>query len=95
MSVLGTTTTYLGDEIPGLKGTRVRILAVLRGALRADADHDATDAFVSDDETLARLGGVTRDDRVDVVQLRPDGTTRFVRCDPRAVDLACFAHIPR
>jgi hypothetical protein len=93
MSVLGTTTTYLGNEIPGLRGTRVRIIAVLRGALRKDADHDATDAFVSDDETLARLGGVTGDDRLDVVQVRADGTPSLVHCDPRAVDLACFAHL--
>jgi hypothetical protein len=91
MKVIGTTTTYVGNEIPGLKGQRVRIFGVMRGALRAEVNVDADDYFVTDDVALAHLGGVTKLDRLDVAHLRADGSVSFVHCDPRAVDLECFA----
>lgn len=90
MKIIGTTTTYLGHEIPGLKGVRVRIFGVMRGALRPDVDVDAEDYFVTDDQALARFGGITRFDRVDVAHLRPDGSASFVHCDAKAMDLECF-----
>ena len=93
MKTIGTTTTYVGDEIPGFRGQRVRIFGVMRGALRADVNVDADDYFVTDDHALARLGGVTRLDRVDVAHLRADGSASFVHCDPRAIDLECFASL--
>ena len=40
-SVIGRTTTYIGDEIPGLKGQQVRIFGVMRGALLPGTDVDA------------------------------------------------------
>jgi hypothetical protein len=89
--VIGNITTYIGDEIPGLKGDRVRIRAVLRGALRADVNVDADDHYVSDDATLARLGGVTAEDRLDVQPwIEAAGRFSFVSVDPRAVDLDAF-----
>ena len=89
--VIGSITTYIGDEIPGLKGDRVRIRAVLRGALRADVDVDADDHYVSDDATLARLGGGTAEDRLDVQPwIEAAGRFSFVSVDPRAIDLACW-----
>ncbi|QRK07469.1 hypothetical protein JQX13_46930 [Archangium violaceum] len=88
--VIGTITTYLGDEIPGLQGAKVCIFAVLRGAVRPDVDVDAEDFYVNEDATLARLGGVTAEDCVDVAPLRADGSTSFVHVAPRAVDLECF-----
>ncbi|MCP3104539.1 hypothetical protein LZ198_37320 [Myxococcus sp. K15C18031901] len=90
---IGTDTTYLGNEIPGLQGQRVRIFGVLRGGLRPDADPDADDYYVNSDEKLARLGGVTAEDCIDAALILPDGTTPFVHVDPRAIDLACFAHL--
>lgn len=93
--VIGAITTYLGDEIPGLKGHKVRILYVLRGALRPDCDPEADDYLVNDEEVLERLGGVTADDRVDAQMIHPDGRQSFVHIDPRAVDLECFAHLRR
>lgn len=93
MKVIGVTTTYVGDEIPGLNGTRVRIFGVLRSALRPAVDVDADDYFVTDDDALARLGGVTKDDRLDVAHVRADGSASFVHCDPRAIDLECFANL--
>ena len=93
MKVIGTTTTYVGSEIPGLRGQRVRIFRVMRGALRPDVNVDADDYFLTDDEVLARLGGVTKLDRLDVAHLRADGSASFVHCDPRAIDLECFADL--
>lgn len=95
MKTIGTITTYVGTEIPGYRGTRVRIFAVLRNALRPGLDVDADGYFVNDDEELARLGGVTENDRLDVAHIREDGSTSFVHCDPRAVDLECFAMLVR
>ncbi|NVJ14305.1 hypothetical protein [Myxococcus sp. AM010] len=91
--IIGTDTTYLGNEIPGLKGKKVRIFAVLRGGLRPDADPDADDYYLDNDEKLARLGGVTAEDRIDAAPVRLDGTTSFVHVDPRAIDLECFTHL--
>lgn len=91
--VIGTDTTYLGDEIFALRGQKVRIVAVLRGGLRADADPDADGYFVNDNTTLARLGGVTGEDRIDAAPIRADGSVSFVSYDPRAIDLECFAHL--
>ncbi|GEL75637.1 hypothetical protein [Myxococcus virescens] len=91
--IIGTDTTYLGNEIPGLQGQKVRIFAVLHGGTRPDADPDADDYYADTDEKLARLGGVTAEDRIDAAPIRPDGTTSFVHVDPRAIDLECFAHL--
>lgn len=90
--VIGSITTYVGTEITGLKGCQVRIRAVLRGALRPDVDFDGEGHYVADDHTLARLGGVTAEDRLDVQAWNEAaGRFSFVSVDPRAVDLACFA----
>ncbi|NNB86081.1 hypothetical protein [Corallococcus exiguus] len=93
--VIGTDTTYIGNEIPGLKGKKVRIFAVLRGGLRPDADPDANGYYVDTDEKLARLGGITAEDRIDAAPVRWDGGTSFVHVDPRAIDLECFAHLSK
>jgi hypothetical protein len=93
--ILGSITTYVGSEIPGLNGLRVRILAVLRGALRPDHDPDSDDSFVNDEQELERLGGVTADDRLDVQPIFPDGRQSFVHVDPRAIDLECFKHLAK
>jgi hypothetical protein len=66
---------------------------VMRGALRPDVNVDADDYFLTDDEVLARLGGVTKLDRLDVAHVRADGSASFVHCDPRAIDLECFVDL--
>lgn len=91
--IIGTDTTYLGNEIPGLRGQKVRIFAVLRGGTRPDADPDADDYYADTDEKLARLGGVTAEDRIDAAPVLFAGSTSFVHVDPRAIDLECFAHL--
>ena len=92
-NVIGMTTIYIGDEIPGLRGQKVRIFGVMRAALLSNTNVDADDYFVTDDNALQRLGGVTKHDRVDTAHLRADGSASFVHCDPRAIDLECFAHL--
>jgi hypothetical protein len=95
MKVVGLTTTYVGHTIPGYHGKRVRILAVMR----AGTDPDGDEHYVTSDATLARLGGVTKHDRVDVAELRANGTlsfvsfVSFVSCDPLATELECFASL--
>jgi hypothetical protein len=61
--------------------------------MRPVVNVDADDYFVTDDDVLARLGGVTKQDRLDVAHLHADGSASFVHCDPRAIDLECFASL--
>jgi hypothetical protein len=90
--ILGRTTTYHGTEHPYLNGYKVRIIAVLKNAARPDIDVDGPDyAHLSDEDDLARAGGVTADDRIEVQPwMEKEGRFSFVTSDPRAVDLACF-----
>ena len=84
--VIGTITTYVGTdrrEHPYLANTKVRITAVLRAGDPDDADH-----YVTDDDHLARLGGLRAEDRVDVQPWLPKaGRFSFVGSDPRVCDL--------
>ena len=96
MKTLGTTTNYAGTEHAYLRGHRVRIVAVLKNALRADYDPDQDGQYIRDDEDLERAGGVTADDRVEVQPwLAAERRFSFVSSDPRAIDLACFASLKR
>lgn len=96
MTTLGTTTTYDGTEHAYLRGHKVRIIAVLKNALRADYDPDRDGQYIRDEEDLERAGGVTADDRVEVQPwLAAERRFSFVSSDPRAIDLACFASLKR
>lgn len=92
--IIGSTTTYVGTEYSGLRGARVRIEGVSKGALRAGFNPDAEDSWIDDDEALWWLGGVGSEDRVEV---RPWSELlsgwSFIVCVPRAIDLACFTHL--
>ena len=84
--VIGTITTYIGTdrrEHPYLAGLKVRITAVLRAGDPDDENH-----FVTDDDHLTRLGGLSADDRVEVQPwLEKEGRFSFVASDPRVLDL--------
>lgn len=96
MTTLGTTTTYDGTEHGYLRGHKVRIIAVLKNALRADYDPDQDGQYIRDEEDLERAGGVTADDRVEVQPwLAAERRFSFVSSDPRAIDLGCFASLKR
>jgi len=88
---MGITTTYLGTEHSYLKSHEVRVIGVLKGAAY---DLDADGDYLTDDRDIARAGGVTANDRVEVQPwIEQEGRFSFASSDPRAVDLACFAHL--
>lgn len=96
MKTLGTTTTYDGAEHGYLRGHKVRIVAVVKNALRDDYDPDQDGQYIRDEDDLERAGGVTADDRVEVQPwLAAERRFSFVSSDPRAIDLACFASLKR
>ena len=66
MKAIGITTTYDGTEHAYLRGHKVRIVAVLKNALRADYDPDHDGQHITNEHDLERAGGVTADDRVEV-----------------------------
>lgn len=96
MKTLGIVTTYHGIEHAYLRGRQVRIIAVFKNAARPDYDPDAEDGFLNDDDAIARSGGVTADDRVEVQPwLEEEGRFSFASSDPKAIDLAAFEHLAR
>ena len=77
-------------------GYEVRVIAVIKGAAGPDYDPDVDGAYLTDDEDIARAGGVTADDRVEVQPwIEKEGRFSFASSDPRAIDLACFADLSR
>ena len=87
--IIGSTTTYQGTEHPYLKGTKIRIVAVLKNAARPDIDLDGPDHdYISDDIDLERVGGVTAFDRMEV---QPLNNNRYLRtqnhCDYQVLRL--------
>ena len=75
----------------------MRIIAVLKNAARPDIDVDGPDyAHISDEDDLARAGGVTAADRLEVQPwMEKEGRFSFVTSDPRAMDLACFRKLAK
>ena len=89
--VIGLRTTYVGTEHEYLRGTKVRVVAVLRGAA---ADPEAEHDYLTDDEEIARVRGVTAADRIEVQPwIAEEGRFSFVTSDPKASDLVAFAHL--
>jgi len=96
MKTLGTTTTYDGTEHGYLRGYNVRIVAVLKNALRADYDPDQDGQYIRDEEDLERAGRRDRRrPRRGAAMARSGGRFSFVLSDPRPIDLACFASLKR
>ena len=94
--ILGSTTSYNGTEYPYLRGYKVRIVAVMKGAAPPDHDPEHEDSYLRDEDALIRSGGVTADDRIEVQPwLAGEQRWSFVTSDPRAIDLACFRGLTR
>ena len=92
--VIGQITTYDGHGQPWLRGHQLKIIAVLKGRALPDADVDDEDSHITEDEHLARAGGVTADDRVEVVPfIEQEGRWSFASSDPKALELAAFKHL--
>lgn len=93
---IGTITTYDGNEHPYLRGHKVRVVAVMKGAAAPDHDPDRDGMYLRDEDEVARVGGVGADDRVEVQPwLEREQRWSFVTSDPRATDLACFRHLTK
>ncbi len=95
--IIGKVTTYNGTEHSYLKGYKVRIVAVMRNSLNPGIeDDDPEQDYIRDEDDLARAGGVTIFDRIEVQPwLEKEGRFSFVTSDPRAQDLACFKHLAK
>jgi hypothetical protein len=92
--ILGSTTTYLGTEHPYLRNCKVRIVAVMKRAAAPDYDPDGNGSYLRDDDEIARAGGVTADDRVEIQPwLEGEKRWSFVCSDPKATDLALFRNL--
>jgi hypothetical protein len=90
--ILGSTTTYNGTEHPYLRNCKVRIVAVMKRAAAPDQDG----SYLRDEDAVARAGGVTADDRIEVQPwLEEERRWSFVTSDPRALDLGCFKKLAK
>jgi hypothetical protein len=68
----------------------------MKRAAAPDYDPERDGSYLRDEDEIARAGGVTADDRVEVQPWLEGGQRwSFVCSDPRAVDLACFRHLTR
>ena len=86
--IIGLLTSYDGTEHAYLGGYKVRVVAVLKAGAGAEYER------LCDDHDIARAGGVTADDRVEVQPwLEGQGRFSFVTSDPKAGDLAAFEHL--
>ena len=89
--IIGSITTYEGEEHRYLRGHQVKVLAIFKGA--ACPDHDPDDGYpvITDDDELARAGGLAIGDRAEVVPwLETESRFSFVSSDPRVEDLEAF-----
>jgi hypothetical protein len=94
--IIGTATTYHGSEHAYLRGNKVRIVAVMKSAAAPGHDPDKDGAYLRGDEDIARAGGITADDRIEVQPwIEQEGRFSFATSDPRATDLGCFKNLRR
>ncbi|WP_394836413.1 hypothetical protein LVJ94_05850 [Pendulispora rubella] len=92
MKTIGTTTTYKGNEFSQLQGATVLIRSIVHRAMDRDRDVYGPSLIVSD-ELLAMVGGVTNDDRVEIVRVLTDGRPGVLCYHVRAADLERFADV--
>jgi len=97
--IIGSTTTFIGEsgEHKYLKNYKVLIRGIIKNGVLPEGkgyDPDADDAYISDNDYLLEIGGVTANDRIDV-QPWIEKVKRFswVSSDARAVDLKMFSHL--
>jgi hypothetical protein len=94
--ILGSITTYLGSEHPYLRNCRVRNVGIMKRAAVSDYDPDRDGSYLRDEEDIARAGGVTADDRIEVQPwLEGEQRWSFVSSDRLAIDLALFRNLTK
>lgn len=83
--VIGAVTTYLGNDYGMKPGHKVKIIAVLP---------NDEDAYIRDDDELARRGGVKASDRIEVQPwIEKEGRFSWVTNDPKATELEAFKNL--
>jgi hypothetical protein len=89
--IIGTETVYTGTEMKWMTGKKVKVLAILKDCLSPNYNPDSEQGYCDHDSLFT---SVTSMDRVEV-QMWSDKENRysFVRVDPKACDLQCFAHL--
>ena len=96
MPIIGTITTYHGDEHRYLRGYKVKVIGVFKRVVASGPSHDPDDdiCVITTDDELERLGGLDANDRVEVQPwLEGEGRFSFVSSDPRVTDLDAFKHL--
>ena len=92
--IIGCTTVYTGTEHRYLKKYKVKIIAIFKNAVLSEEEGynpEADDAYITDNEYLNKIGGVTANDRVEVqLFLEKEGRYSWVSSDPKAADLKIF-----
>ena len=94
--IIGSVTAYHGQEHSYLRGFEVRIVAVLHnGAMPGDDDGEIPGyQRLECDADIARFGGVTANDRIEVAPwIATEGRFSWATSDARATDLAAFEHL--
>ena len=95
--IIGCTTVYTGTEHRYLNNYKVKIVAILKNAVLAEGkgyNPDAEDAYITDNEYLINIGGVTANDRIEVQPfIEKEGRYSWVSSDPKAVDLKMFDYL--
>jgi hypothetical protein len=82
---IGRESRYLGGEWPASEGARFRILGVVR---RCEGGQVIS---IRDNDLLARLGGVSARDLVEVRPIKENGRESFVAAETYAMDFEIFA----
>ena len=83
--VIGAVTTYLGKDYGMKPGHKVKIIAVLP---------NDEDAYIRDDDELARRGGVKASDRIEVQPwIESEGRFSWVTNDPKATELGYYKNL--
>ncbi len=86
--IIGLITRYEGTEHSFMRGLKVRVVGVLKGTDTPGRDPDADYPCLHDEDGVARSGGVTQHDRLEVQPwIEEEGRFSFVTSDTRAVDL--------
>jgi hypothetical protein len=93
--IIGAITTFIGDSYGMKLGHKVRIIAVLPNAASPDYEPDAESSYpISDDNDLARHGGVKATDRIEVQPwIEKESRFSWVTCDPEAINLQLFKRL--
>jgi hypothetical protein len=89
--IIGLITIYNGTEHKYLIGYTVKVIGVIKNALKPGVGEEEVENL-TDEDSIKRAGGVTAYDRLEVQPwIEKTGSWGFATSDPRAIDLEAFA----